>query len=125
MCIRDSSNGVLSTTAVALPIANPLYAVGSGGGITPGPPGTGTNAPSTTPTQKLAEAKALEAARAPRRQYPHVTEVADLHAQKTLRLIWDRLFDMDEQLNGTRPSKLQEATASVQGSLTSFQSAQT
>lgn len=33
-----------------------------------------------------------------RRQYPHVDDVADWRAQQSLRLLWDRVFSLEERL---------------------------
>src|SRR5262245_58833444 len=31
----------------------------------------------------------------PSRQYPHVDDIADWHAQQTIRLLWDQVFDLE------------------------------
>jgi len=42
------------------------------------------------------------AAGSPRRQYPHVDDVSDWRAQQSLRLLWDRTYDLLAQLTAAR-----------------------
>lgn len=47
----------------------------------------------------MADRVTLIDATALKRQFPHVSQVADWPAQQTIRLLWDRIFDLQEQLN--------------------------
>jgi hypothetical protein len=111
---------VLTTGFQAVNVLDPLYAIGSGTVVGPGPSGTTPTAPATPPTTKQLEAAKLAGARAAKRQYPHVSDITDPHAQKSVRLLWDRVFEIGEQLNGTRDSALKTQTAGVSSDLTSF-----
>jgi len=35
-----------------------------------------------------------------KKQYPHVEEIQDWRAQQSVRLLWDRLFDIEARLQG-------------------------
>jgi hypothetical protein len=37
-----------------------------------------------------------------RRQYPHVDEIDDWRAQQSVRLLWDRVFDLEERLSASQ-----------------------
>ena len=60
---------------------------GSGGGEIPPPVSDLTG-----PRAKIAERQHLS------RQYPHVEAITDWRAQQTTRLLWDRVFDLEERL---------------------------
>jgi hypothetical protein len=46
----------------------------------------------------------IEATRPPalKRQYPHVDDITDWRAQQTIRLLWDRIFDLESRLQASQ-----------------------
>jgi hypothetical protein len=40
-----------------------------------------------------------------KKQYPHVDDVEDWRAQQTIRLLWDRIFDLEARLQGTEATQ--------------------
>lgn len=93
---------------------------------TPGGPfGPNPNLPATgaTPQQKNADAAKLAAARRPRPVFPRVDEVKDEAAQTGLRILFDRVFEVEQQIIGTggvnsQIAGLQSQRDSDQASLT-------
>jgi hypothetical protein len=49
-----------------------------------------------------------------KRQYPHVDGVADWRAQQTIRLLWDRVFDLEARLQGVQATQVDLTAASNQ-----------
>jgi hypothetical protein len=80
----SSSTGVLGTLEV-FPGTDPPDVL---------PPWTGgpTPAPPAAPRAQVAPVVRR------RRQYPHVDGISDWRAQQTTRLLWDRVFDLEERL---------------------------
>jgi hypothetical protein len=75
-------------------------------GVPPGPiidPGGGGGAPGwRPPTPSHPGPRARVAPRAiVRHQYPHVDGITDWRAKQTTRLLWDRVFDLEERLQST------------------------
>jgi hypothetical protein len=72
------------------------------GPVEPLPPTTGPVPPDTVPPTTTTEPRARVVPRQPlSRQYPHVDGITDWRAQQTARLLWDRVFDLEERLHAS------------------------
>lgn len=60
-------------------------------------PGGGITTPPVTSAPRAAVAERPRLAR----QYPHVDAITDWRAQQTARLLWDRVFDLEERLQSS------------------------
>jgi hypothetical protein len=47
-----------------------------------------------------------------KRQYPHVGEIVDFASQQSIKLLWDRIFELQEQLTATQATITQLVAAS-------------
>lgn len=89
-----SAGGALGTAFVAVPEAALEAPVASGGTVgTPPPPGD------TPPAVSLAAERPAYYVAPRKATYPHVPQVTDLHAQQSLKLLWDRVFEIGERLD--------------------------
>lgn len=82
----------ITTITIAGVPAGPIIDPGGGGTVPPTPPIDGG---ATGPRARVAPRPAV------RHQYPHVDGIADWRAQQTTRLLWDRVFDLEERLQST------------------------
>jgi hypothetical protein len=86
------------TQTVSGVAAGPIVDPPPGDGWTPGGGPVGPTPPPTAPAGPRAVV-------APRtrlsRQYPHVEAITDWRAQQTSRLLWDRVFDLEERLQAS------------------------
>jgi len=92
---------VLASDGSAVVTCFPGYVVTSASWATPGggTGGTGETLPggvgSVAPRAQIAPRPRLT------RQYPHVDAITDWRAQQTSRLLWDRVFDLEERLQAS------------------------
>jgi hypothetical protein len=67
-----------------------------------------------TPTQKLLERAKLAAARKARAVYPHLKQIKDADAQAATRILYDRIFQVEQLIAGTGGVTSQIAAVSAQ-----------
>jgi hypothetical protein len=95
--VAGSQNGNLFLFGVPVNVLDPIYTVGTGGSA---PGSGGTASPTPTPTQKLRDAAKLAAARRPRAVYPHLKQIKDADAQAATRILYDRIFQVEQLIAG-------------------------
>jgi len=96
--VAGSQTGNLVLREAVINILDPLYVVGAGSAS---PGSGGTASPTATPTQKIVEAQKLAAARKPRAVYPHEKQIKDPDAAAAVRILYDRIFQVEQLIGGT------------------------
>lgn len=96
-------NAQTAFTLTTLPVGTPV----SGGGSSGGGPGGGGGRPTNT---AIITRRVKAAAKPPSRTYPEVDRIRDLPAQRSLRLLWDKVYDVHERLDAAN-TRIQQVAA--------------